>query len=313
VAGVVPGVGVFVYVIARGRWPRLFQTPWYALAALVVVALVGGFYALREWTGPGYLAAVMNNELAGRYLHGMSGHIEPASYYLFMVFYLFAFGPLLGLLFISPFLRWKPSKSAAFLVYANCVIVAFFLVYSLSPTKIFWYLAPIYPILSIAIAVVIERLLRMLPYRPDQPVQTAPILIAIAALYLAGNAVAEKLVLLPRRENIPQGRYGQVFAELAKQGFHRISVIDGGVDNNDSLNGYAPQLRFYALAWGERGLDVRQHDPAGPPALDGDRVLVTCDQGYLAQARALGRPVADVPGCAAVSPSNASRHARART
>ena len=78
VAGLVPGVGVFAYVLAKGRWPRLFRRPWYGLAALVVVVLVGGFYLLREQLAPGYLAAVMNNELGGRYLHGMNGHVQPA-------------------------------------------------------------------------------------------------------------------------------------------------------------------------------------------------------------------------------------------
>ncbi|HXQ46208.1 MAG TPA: glycosyltransferase family 39 protein, partial [Caulobacteraceae bacterium] len=44
VAGLVPGAGVAAYLVGRWRWPRLFQTPWYLVAGLVFVALVGGYY-----------------------------------------------------------------------------------------------------------------------------------------------------------------------------------------------------------------------------------------------------------------------------
>ena len=80
VAGLLPGTGVFIYVVAKGRWPRLFRTPWYALTGVLVVMLVGGFYLLRERAGPGYLSAVMNNELSGRYLRGMNGHVQGPFY-----------------------------------------------------------------------------------------------------------------------------------------------------------------------------------------------------------------------------------------
>ena len=125
----------------------------------------------------------MNNELGGRYLHGMSGHIQSPFYYVQMVFQLFALGPAVLLLFVAMLWRWKPTKSAAFLVYANYVWITLILVYSLGRTNIFWYVVPAYPILAIALAIVFERLLRMLPRHRDQPVQTAPILVVIVALY----------------------------------------------------------------------------------------------------------------------------------
>lgn len=311
VAGLVPGTGVFAYVLFTGRWPRLFRTPWYALAGLIAVVLVGGFYVLREHATPGYLSAVMSNELAGRYLNGMSGHVQAPYYYLeyLMAFLLppslpsplFALGPLLLLLFAAPFLRWKPTKSAAFLTYANFVALALLVVYSVSRTKIFWYIVPIYPIVSIALAILAERLLNMLPHRQDQPVQTARLVVGIVAIYMVGNALVQKIVLLPPLENTPQARYGLVFAQLDALGLRHIRTLDAGVDNNDNLVDYTPQRYFYTLVWRQRGMDIREQDPDQPVALAPGEVLVTCDGRYLDWVRARGASLTSVPDCLAVS------------
>ncbi|HEY3887276.1 MAG TPA: glycosyltransferase family 39 protein [Caulobacteraceae bacterium] len=300
VAGLVPGTGVFAYVLVRGRWPRLFKTPWYGLAALVVVVLVGGFYVLRERAAPGYLSAVMNNELGGRYLHGMSGHVQPPYYYVQYLFTLFACGPLLLLLSAAPFLRWRPTKSAAFLTYANFVTIGLLLVYSLSRTKIFWYLVPIYPIVSIAVAIAAERALQALPYRPQQPVQLANLAVAMLAIYMVGNGLYQKIVVFPPFEDTPQARYGSVFAQLDGQGLRRIRTLDGGVDNDDSLIDYTPQRYFYSLVWRARGLDIRVQAPAQPVVLAAGEVLVTCDPRYLTGVAARGTSLTSVQDCAAV-------------
>jgi 4-amino-4-deoxy-L-arabinose transferase-like glycosyltransferase len=302
VAGLVPGTGVLAYLLVRRRWPRLFKTSWYTVAGLIVAVLVGGFYVLREQAAPGYLTAVMSNELGGRYVNGMNGHIQPPYYYVQYGIQLFSLGPMLLLLFVAPFLPWKPTKSAAFLTYANFVGLAILLVYSFSRTKIYWYLVPIYPIVSIALAIVAERLLKMLPYRPHQPVQTARLVVAVAVIYMIGNAFWQKVVLLPRLEDTAQSRYGLVFAQLNRQGLRHIRTIDGGVGNDDSLVDYTPQLWFYTLAWRQRGLDIRADDPNQPATLGAGEVLVSCDPRHLGEVRGLGPSRANVADCAAASP-----------
>jgi 4-amino-4-deoxy-L-arabinose transferase-like glycosyltransferase len=300
VAGLAPGVGVFAYVLIKGRWPRLFKAPWYVMAGLVVVVLVGGFYLLREHLAPGYLAAVADNELGHRFLRGMNGHIQAPYYYVQYIIELFSLGPLVLLLFGALFLGWKPTRSAAFLTYANLVALSLFLVLSFSRTKIFWYAVPIYPIVSIALAIVAERLLQRLPHRPDQPVRLAPPIVAVAAIYMLGNAVLQKVVLLPRLENTPQARYGLVFAQLDGQGLRRIRTLDGGVDNDDGLIDYTPQRDFYSLVWRARGLDIRADDPNQPIVTAPGEVLVTCDPRYLGWVAGRGPSLTRVADCAAV-------------
>jgi hypothetical protein len=309
VAGLAPGVGVAVYVLARGRWRRLFATPWYLLAGLLAVAIVGGFYAAREMAAPGYLTAVMTNELGGRYLHGKGGHMWPAYYYPGMLAELFAFGPAFALPLLATALSWRRTPSAAFLTYANAVTVTFVLVLTLGLTKIYWYLAPIYPVLSIAFAVAVERVMVLTGrwgwrwWRTPfiGPLDVRHLFVGLATAGALAYALCARFVQLPPWADIPQGHYGQVFAALDRAGLKSVRTVDAGVYNNDNLVDYTPQLRFYALAWGARGLDIAADDPGqtAPPARGS--ATVTCDPNRLATVQALGPPVVDIKGCAAVT------------
>lgn len=302
VAGLIPGFGAALYVIARGRWPRLFKTPWYAVGGLVFALLVGGFYLLRERASPGYLAAVQEWELGGRFLHGMKGHVESPVYYLIALWQLFAFGPALLALLAIPWLGRPRTKSSVFLVYGGFVSVAMLVVLSLSQTKIFWYAVPLYPVLSIMMAIVFERILRRLPHRPSHRVQTGHVLVAIALAYMLANAAWSKAVDLPRKETIPQGRYGQVFAQLQAAGAKRIYTYDGGVGSNEKLVDYDPQLHFYALAWRGRGLDVRPGDMVRPVVPRPGEFVVSCDERFFKVVRDLGPPAPTVEGCRVGAP-----------
>jgi 4-amino-4-deoxy-L-arabinose transferase-like glycosyltransferase len=300
VAGLAPGVGVAIYVIVRWRWPRLFQTPWYLAAGLLVVVLVGGYYLTREHLGPGYLAAVRANELGARYVRGMNGHVWPAYYYLQVIGY--DFGPrwaYVGLA-IAPFLRFPRNKSAAFMTYAFVVIPTLVLVFSLSRTKIFWYIAPVYPLLAIAFAITLERVIRLLVRRARLPAPAAWLAVAIAVVFLVLNALNEKFVVLPKALDDDQGHYGQLFTALNARGYRRIQTMDAGVVNNDNLDDYTPQRRFYTLAWRARGLDIVEDDPEDDPPLAKGRVLATCDPNLWSVVRPLGSAAVDTAGCVAV-------------
>jgi 4-amino-4-deoxy-L-arabinose transferase-like glycosyltransferase len=303
IAGLAPGVGVAIYVIVRGRWPRLVQTPWFAVAGALVVAIVGGYYLAREQLAPGYLAAVRANELGARYVHGMNGHFWPAYYYLDMLGQ--EFGPrwaYVGLA-VAPFLRFGRNKSAAFMTYAFVVIPTLVLVFSLSRTKIFWYVAPVYPLLSITFAIAVERVLHLLVRRARMPAPAAYIAVAIGAGYLVLNALHEKLVVLPKHETNDQGGYGELFAALNARGVRQIQTIDAGVYNNDDLEDYTPQRRFYTLLWRARGLEISEENPNDAPWLAKGQVLATCDPTLRPRVSALGPSVADAPGCVAVAGS----------
>jgi 4-amino-4-deoxy-L-arabinose transferase-like glycosyltransferase len=299
VAGVLPGVGVALYVVARGRWPRLFKTPWYTLGAVMVIALVGGYYVLRERVAPGYWAAVMTEELGGRYLRGMKSHIQSPFYYLRWTFSLFSVGPALVLLPFALAFRWPRTRASAFLTYGGFVCIAMLAILSISQTKIFWYMAPTYPVLSIMVAIVGERVLRLPAKRRPRLVQSPRLILTVVTTVLVVVAILNKTVWLRTVEDTPQAHYGLVFAQLDKAGIRDIRAIDGGVPNDDGLIDYTPQLHFYALAWSGRGMHIKLGGHDDRASLGRGEVIVTCDPWYLDAVRGLGRPLTSVDGCAA--------------
>ena len=270
--------------------------------------IVGGIYGAREAASHGYLTAVMFNEIAGRYVQGFSGHVQSPLYYLPMLSHFFAFGPAFALPFLAAALPWPRTKSAAFLTYANCVSLAFIVVYSIGRTRIAWYMEPVYPILSISFALSLGRLAKLVG-RINSSLQVVSGAAAgrifgsvvAAALCAAGTMSWMYMIKLPSALDLPQGRYGLVFAQLHRQGRTTVRTLDSGVQNNGGMRGYTPQLRFYALVWEERGMKFAAADPDRRPALVPDAVLVTCDPRELGPVSALGRSYTSVGGCAAVA------------
>jgi hypothetical protein len=262
-----------------------------------VVALVGGFYLAREHAMPGYLRAMAASELGGRYLHGMPGHAKSIDYYPRMLFERLSVGPALAAFAVAPFLRWPATKTKAFLSFGGLVAVADLVVLSSSRTKIYWYLAPVYPVVSILLAIVLARLIRMLPHRKRQPLRLAHGAAVLLIGYMLVRAGVERFHDMPDRQNIPQGRYGIVFAQLAKMGVRRVRTYDGGVANDDSLYRYTPQLHFYRLAWESKGLVATPGDPNGVMAKG--EVAVTCDARHLDFVGGLGAVIPTVEGCEA--------------
>ena len=175
-------------------------------------------------------------------------------------------------------------------------------------TKIYWYLVPIYPFLSIAFAVAVERILvltgRWGPrwWRTPSSARSMCAISSSARRWPAcsSDALYYRFVQLPTREDIPQGRYGQVFAALDRAGITRIRTVDAGVYNNDEpgrLHAAAALLRP-CLARARPRYRPRRSDQRRRP---GQRsAVVTCDPNRLQMVQALGSSVIDIAGCAAV-------------
>jgi hypothetical protein len=183
------------------------------------------------------------------------------------------------------------------LTFGGFVVAVMLVVLSASRTKIYWYAVPLYPTLSIIVAIVSNRLMDFLPKRGKREVPWRLwVSLGLAAL-VTGAAVWAKAVALPKAEDDAQGRYGAVFAELDHAGRRRVRTLDAGVDNDDDLQGYTPQLHFYILAWRARGMDVRSQ--AHFDRLQPGDVAATCDGRWIDHVQSLGPPLTRVPGCAA--------------
>jgi 4-amino-4-deoxy-L-arabinose transferase-like glycosyltransferase len=302
-AGLIPGAGVAVYLLLTRRWPRLSDNAGgYALMALAAAAPLLLFYAAREAMSPGYLSAVVHNDLFGRFGDRVTG--GPTSPWLY------ARELVSGWFFAGPFVLAAPlalrdlrGKSRALMLYSLCTAGVTILIYSAASTRLLHYVLPAFPALAAAAALSLRCLAHKFivsPLRRRGGLSAVqPVALAFVALLVFGQLGARSLYWrtdgFAAREFYPQASYGDLFAALSNRGVTKAVAVDPGFALAET--NYTPLLRAYRLIWRERGLMVEHRvsleQASGP-------VVASCDPVTAAALRRRGPEVANVPGCAAV-------------
>jgi 4-amino-4-deoxy-L-arabinose transferase-like glycosyltransferase len=262
VAGGVPGTGLLLYLLLTHRWHRLFETPLYLAASLLAVAPVGLFLVLREATVPGYLHAMIYNDVTGRFSEALDNHSGPPWYYLDATFIkgLFSLGT--AALFSPLALPLARGRVRLAMIFALCIALGQLVSVTTSGTKLTHYYLSAYPFVAIAAALAVHTLLIRsraqttvgnLPPRTSWIARLVPA--ALLALGVVQAANARQTVLAPR-EHYPRARYGALLDALS--GEHRpVLVIERGSKIPDDPH-YAPELRFYVMVAHEKGRLVEQ-------------------------------------------------------
>jgi 4-amino-4-deoxy-L-arabinose transferase-like glycosyltransferase len=309
VAGLIPGAGVVAYLLLVRRWTRPFRSWWYLAGAGIVLLAVASFYALREIAEPGYLRMVLQNDVTGRYLNTIGAHQHPVWHYLrLLAVSHFSAGPLLVLLPLG--LVAAKGRVRLGILFASCAAGGIILVFSLSATKLPWYVLPACPFLALGLAlsasVWTERLLearREWIGSTGISLRTAHALILILFAAVITAATASRYQRVSREVAAwPQAYYGVVFADLHQQGVNAVSVVDGGDRNDEGFVHYAPRLRFYQLLWQMRSFTVHEIAPdVATLSKRSGEIVVSCDPRHVPELRNLGTPIRDAAaGCTSV-------------
>ena len=122
---------------------------YFALVSCLLVIAI--YYLLRNYYNPGYLLAVYENELGGRYLNALEGNKG----YMLLYFHGLTARYLLWLFFVPLGVYVAHQKEGIlkeFVSVLSLIVVIFFLIISSSKTKLLWYDLPIYPFLGMIFA-----------------------------------------------------------------------------------------------------------------------------------------------------------------
>ena len=313
VAGLLPGAGVALYLFVAGRLKRPLQSPWYVAAGALALGTGAAYFLLREHAGPGYLKAVMFNDVSGRFTSALDRHSGPPWYYLKDVFVDGAFSA--GMLAAAAplALLGARGRSRLGLIYSLCVTGGILAVLSFSATKLNHYGVTACPFIAILTAIGAHEGLKALARanaRGRVQVLTpriAYVLLALVLGVIGARSAYARVGWLAQREFYPQASYGELFDALSARGVRSVRVAEGGVVRpgvaaDGVARDYAPQLDFYRLLADSRGMDVVRIAP-GAIGMQGRRaVLATCDPGYAPRLRAMGANLVTIPGCVAVRP-----------
>ncbi len=306
IAGAIPAAGFAIYLAVTGRWRRLRQTPHYRTAAIAAIAPLLLFCAIREATAPGYMAAMLYNDVSGRFGEALDGHGGPPWYYLDVTFFAGLFSVGLFALAAPVALAVARGRTRQGLIFALCIALGQLIVVSMSATKLSHYFLSAYPFVAIAVALAIHAALRALAARRSADATRSPLaeitmklIVAVIVIRGAALAIHARQAVLPEREYYSQARYGELLAALADRS-EPIILFDQGLPIPDDPH-YAPQLRFYAMAARERGRQVEQSADIGRIATaPADAIFASCDPAMVPALRARGETLAAIPGCVAV-------------
>jgi 4-amino-4-deoxy-L-arabinose transferase-like glycosyltransferase len=281
VAGTFGLAGLVVFTLIRGRLVTLLGSFYAWLLALLALLLCLGYYGSRELYDPGYMRAVWQEELGGRFFEVSNGHMAGPLHYIDIIIWGFEPGViLLPLAMLTVFAADPRRRSLLILCLSSAA--ALFVVLEISQTKLDWYLTPILPFLAIATALGITDGLRWIKSRESHVpklFRARPLQIALGVLLVvvSGASLYRNQVLKPRRAEHGQGWYGAVFDELEARGKSSVIILDRGWEEEQSYN---PVLKFYADIARTNGLRV-EITPATPASLPTGKLVATCDPNWV--------------------------------
>lgn len=163
VAGLFGAPALLVYSLLTGNFIRTLRGKYTYLGLFTFVVLVGGYHFLREMQGPGYLAAVWENDMGGRFSSTLENHVGRFSHYweflknegFWCWILLLPLGAILGI-------QAKDKAQKRIAILASLQMVLIFLIISNAKTKLFWYATPMYPFMAILVGFAIYMVIEWL-------------------------------------------------------------------------------------------------------------------------------------------------------
>ena len=144
--------GLFVFLLAARQLPAMLRQRHFYYATLASVAAIAAWYLGREYARPGYLKAVAENELGGRFLTVVEEHEGPWSFY-FENFWEWEFLPWIVFIPLAIWYAVRDTSAARRLLWRFLLwnATGFLLIISFALTKLNWYAIPVFPLLSVAV------------------------------------------------------------------------------------------------------------------------------------------------------------------
>ncbi|WP_171971882.1 glycosyltransferase family 39 protein [Mangrovimonas sp. DI 80] len=153
IAGLLFAPAFVIYSIFQKQFVPLLKNKHTYISILLFVSTIASYYLIREFYNPGYLIAVLENELTGRYLK-VNEYNEGSIIFYFKNFVVYRFSSWYALI---PFgiivgLTINNKKINRISLFSLLMVAVFITVISLSQTKLPWYDLPMYPFLSIIVS-----------------------------------------------------------------------------------------------------------------------------------------------------------------
>ena len=257
IAGLLMLPGLGVYALSKRKVVFLVKSPAFYWGALLCSLMIASFYLTREHYNPGYLKAVYENEIGGRYLKTLEENNSPFLYYIEQLSkqhfsYWFALAILgSGISFYE-----KDTKTGDIGRFSSYLVLGFLLIISTSQTKLDWYDAPIFPFMAILAGIGVLKLMDQLKIRAkwgkNNLFNASKILILIAVFALPYYTVVKREVI--EAKGLPEEMYQYALSRYIIGNISRPdSTLEGQIIVDDE---YIPHIEFYMKMAQEKGIHI---------------------------------------------------------
>jgi 4-amino-4-deoxy-L-arabinose transferase-like glycosyltransferase len=269
IAGLMFCPALLIYSITAGKFTGITRNKHFIYGLGIFVFLVAGYFLMRESQNPGFFEQMKQNDMGGRFMNKYSP--TDFGYYLDMLmrkqmadrYLLIPCGLLLGLFSRNALVK-------RFSLFLTLATVSYFLIISLAQTRLEQYVAPLFPLFSLAIAIAVhqafEGLRRLKPATHAFRVNVLPGVLLFVLFAVPYSRVFAK-TYWPAEDDPWEN-------EAYEIGYMLRETVRGHYDvNNRNLlfDGYNAHLRFYIYALQENGVrtGIRIMQELNP----GDRVF----------------------------------------
>lgn len=164
VAGLLLVPGIILFSILSNNIIKLFKDLYFWKLVIFFGLVIGAYYVCRELANHGYIQAVLNKDIFGRYQKDIgSGGSNFWYYWDLMASFRFQKWIYFIPISIISFFVTKEKIVKQFILYSYLLVVSYFIIISKSETKQFWYDAQLYPLASLLVATFIITLIERLP------------------------------------------------------------------------------------------------------------------------------------------------------
>jgi 4-amino-4-deoxy-L-arabinose transferase-like glycosyltransferase len=259
VAGLLFIPAIVLYSALNKQLIPLLKNKHFYYGFLIFIVTVLFYYLMREWQNHGYIAAVIKNELGARYFKVLEKHNYGYLYYFKnLLNYRFNYWVLFLLSGLVLGFIHKNFEIRRITLFSFLMASMYFVVITLGKTKLEWYDVPMYPFLSIPVAVFIHYIFIALKNYSWRPLPQLKMIVPYIAVIL--------VFIVPYQRVLATSFHPAEKAE-DKTFYDLEYYLRDALTNNNSLQGeyivyagYNANIRFYNRMLQNKGVKIDLKD-----------------------------------------------------
>jgi len=249
---ILPALLFFVFTGKEYR-SVLKKPEFYIIPSLGLLAGLS-YYLIREGLNAGYIKAVIENEITGRYMATNEGHTGSFFYYLQLMneAHYRIWLRVLPFAFIAVFFS-KEKREKQLSIFSMFVCVCYLLIISCAQTKLPWYDAPLYPFMALIIGIGAKTVYAiLLSYTPLKAFPERTIgfcFFCLLLFYYPSKNILASSLRAKKETYYPELFYGDFISSFHKKfpAAGLLTVVS---------EGYNPHLIFYTKTYRDKGLSI---------------------------------------------------------